>query len=316
MPLSNRTMLAVILLSLLSTMSSRNAHAENSEQIIVAATPIDSSAEAFYAQDMGFFKRAGLNATVVSTNVNAMVPAVLSGTATIGTLTVPSLAIAREKGIPLTIIAPAAIYSSAEPTSGIIVLRSSPLRTAADLNGKTISTRDLSNMSYYGGIAWIDKNGGDSRTVHWIEGNDATAIAAMQQGRIDAASVSEPALDAAIHGEGRLFAPVYDAIGDTFLIGAYFTTQAYARDHPDVVKKVANAIVASGKWANANRAASGKVLAKYAGVAIPPGYTRVAYAERLRPADAQPVLDVLATYGVLKAPARAADLFSPIVFSR
>jgi NitT/TauT family transport system substrate-binding protein len=290
--------------------------AQTGDQIILATAPNDSSGEAFYAADMGFFAKAGLNVKVVPmNNAGAVAPAVISGSVTIGGLTVPSVAIAREKGVPITIIAPASIYSTAAPTSGIIVLKNSPLRKASDLNGKTIATRDLSNMSYYGANAWIDKNGGDSKSVHWIEISDTATTAAMQQGRVDAASVSEPALDDALHGDGRMLGAVYDAIGDKFLIAVFFTTEDYAKAHPAVMRKFADAIIAAGKWANANHAASAKILEKYAGVPIPPGYTRVTYAERLRAADAQPVLDMLAGYGVLKPSPHAADLFSPTVYA-
>jgi ABC-type nitrate/sulfonate/bicarbonate transport system substrate-binding protein len=227
---------------------------------------------------------------------------------------VPSVAVARDKGVAITIVAPGSIYSSAAPTSGIVVLKTSPLRKAADLNGKTIATRDLSNLSYYGANAWIDKNGGNSKSVHWIEISDTADMAAMQQGRVDASSVSEPALDDALHGEGRMLGPVYDAIGDKFLIAVYFTTQSYADAHPEQMRKFAEAIVAAGKWANAHQAQSAKILEKYAGVPIPAGYTRVTYAERLRAADAQPVLDMLAGYGVLKPNPHAADLFSAAVY--
>ena len=229
--------------------------AQTGDQIVVAAPPIDSSGEAFYAADLGLFAKAGLNVKIVPmTNAGAIAPAVSSGAVNIGSLTVPSIAIAREKGVPLTIIAPASVYSSAAPTSGIVVLKTSPLRKAADLNGKTLATRDLSNLSYYGALTWIDKNGGDSKSVHWIELNDTAGIAAMQQGRIDGASMSEPALDDAVHGAGRMLGAVYDAIGDKFLIAVYFTTESYAKDHPDVMRKFADVIVAAGKWANAHHA--------------------------------------------------------------
>jgi NitT/TauT family transport system substrate-binding protein len=229
-------------------------------------------------------------------------------------LTIPGIALARQNGVPIVIIAPTSIYSSAAPTSGIIVLKNSPVRKASDLDGKVVATRDISNMSYYGAKAWIDKNGGDSKSIKWIEISDTQTVPAMLAGRVDAASVSEPALDDAIHGpDARMLAPVYDAIGDKFLIAAYFTTEEYARAHPDAVRTFAKVIVAAGVWANRNRALSAKILEKYAGVAVAPGTTRVTYAELMRVADVQPVLDMLQQYGVLKSPIHAADLFAPQV---
>ena len=286
--------------------------AQDRAPIVIGGTANDSGAEIFYAQELRLYAKQGLDVTVqVLNNPGAAVAAVIGGTLTVSTLTTPGIAAARDKGIPIKIIAPASIYNSATPTSGIIVLKNSSIKKASDLDGKTIATRDISNMSYYGAKAWIDKNGGDSKSVKWVEVNDTQALAAMQAGRVDAASVSEPALDDATHSpDARLLAACYDAIGDNFMIAGYFTTEDYARAHPDVVRKINAAIIEAGMWANKNRAQSAKILEKYSGVPVPPTNTRVTYAERTRPADVQPILDLLAKYGVLTSSIKANDLFA------
>ena len=275
----------------------------------------DSGAEIYYAQDLGMYADAGLDAHPEALNATAtMAAAVLAGDVTIAGMTIPGLALAHEKGLPLVIVAPSAIYSSAAPTAGIFVLKDSPYKKAADLDGKTLTTLDISNMGYYGAKAWIDRNGGDSKTIKWFEMPESAALAAMQAGRVDAAEVSEPTLDLAIHGpDARLLAPCYDAIGDAFLISAFFTSAAFAKAHPDVVRRFCDVILKAGAWANKNHPQSAKILEKYIGVPIPPSNTRATYSERVRPADAQPVLDVLLHYGALKKPLRAVDLFAPAV---
>jgi sulfonate transport system substrate-binding protein len=273
----------------------------------------ESGAVLYYAQDLGMFADAGLDVHAEALNATAtMVAAVLAGDVTIAGITIPAFALAHEKGLPLVIIAPTAIYSSAAPTAGIFVLKDSPYKKAADLNGKTLTTLDISNMGYYGAKAWIDRNGGDSKTIKWFEMPESAALAAMQAGRVDAAEVSEPALDLAIHGpDARLLASCYDAIGDKFLIGGYFTSAAFAKAHPDIVQRFCDVILRAGVWANKNHPQSAKILEKYLGMPIPPTNTRATYSERFRPADAQPVLDVMLHYGALKSPIRAADLFAP-----
>jgi NitT/TauT family transport system substrate-binding protein len=222
----------------------------------------DSGAEIYYAQELGMYADAGLDARPEAINASATVAgAVLSGDASIGGMTIPGLALAHQRGLPLVIIAPAAMYSSATPTAGIFVLKDSPYKKAADLNGKTLTTLDISNMGYYGAKAWIDRNGGDSKSIKWFEMPESLALSAMQAGRVDAAEVSEPALDAAIHGpDARLLASCYDAIGDRFLISAYFTSADYARTHPDAVRRFCDVILRAGAWANKNHAQSAKIL--------------------------------------------------------
>jgi len=105
------------------------ASAQTAEHLVVATPPIDSSGEVFYALEMGFFAKQGLDVKIVPmNNAGAIAPAVISGAVDIGGLTVPAVALAREKAVPLTIVAPGSVYSKAAPTSGIIVLKTSPLR--------------------------------------------------------------------------------------------------------------------------------------------------------------------------------------------
>jgi NitT/TauT family transport system substrate-binding protein len=293
--------------------------AQNSSPPIVAlGSHSDSAAEIYYAQDLGMYAAAGLNVSLQTANdATAVAGAVLSGNAAIGSITIPGLALAHERGLPLVSIAPGAIYSSAAPTAGIVVLKNAPFKTAADLNGKTLTTLDIHNMGYYGAKTWIDRNGGDSSTIKWFEMPESLALAAMRAGRVDAAEVSEPVLDDAVRSpDARLFASCYDAIAEHFLINVYFMSAAYARAHPDVVRRFCDVILRAGAWANKNHAQSGTILEKYIGVPVPPANTRATYAERVRPADAQPVLDVLLQYGALKKALRAADLFAPELRAR
>ena len=80
-----------------------------------------------------------------------------------------SLAVAHARGVPVTIIAPAGLYATNAPTSVCGVAKNSPIKTAKDLNGKTVATNGLKNIGEFGPRAWIDKNGGDSSTVKFIE---------------------------------------------------------------------------------------------------------------------------------------------------
>lgn len=285
-----------------------------SPQIVLAAPANDAAGNMLYAVDLGLYEKAGLNVKVTAlANPGPLIAAVVSGSVTIAGLPITAAAIARENGIPIVIIAPLALYVRSKPTNALIVLKNSSLQKAADLNGKIIAVRELANMAYFGAKLWIDKNGGDSRTVRWIEIPDTQALAAMQVGRIDAASVSEPALDTAVHGDARMLGRVFDAIADRFLIGGCVASEEFAKAHPDIVRKFADVIAATSKWANADPIKSGQILEKYAQAPVLPGSTRYTYAERLRAADVQPVLDVMVNYGLLKAPMRARALFSSLI---
>ena len=286
-----------------------------SDAIPCATAPNDSAGPMFYAADLGYYKQAGLNvAMTLLANSGSLPSAVASGAFSIVGLPVTLVAIAREKGIPLVMIAPLSLYVNTTPDHAMVVLKNSPLRKASDLNGKTIAVRDLGNMSYFAARAWIDKNGGDSKSIHWYELPDTLDVAALQAGRLDAASISEPALDAALQGgEVRVLAPVFDAIAPRFLVAGCVTTDAFAKAHPDLIRTYADVMAKTARWANANQVKSGAILEKYSGAPVPPGAARTVYSERLHASEVQPVLDLLVASGQLKNPVRANELFSSVV---
>lgn len=290
--------------------------AQGTDPVITAAvSPIETLGTIFYAEDKGFLKAAGLDVKFVTLNSpGAIAAGVASGAVTIGTAPVSAIAGARAKHIPLIMIAPSGLYLNTAPTTGIVVSAASPIRTAVDLTGKTVAIRELSNIGFFGTKLWIDQNGGDSSTIHWIEISDAEDLAALRAGRIDAAVMGEPILDNSLtDAQFRLLAAPFDAIAHRFLIGGYVTTEAYAQAHPDIIRKFALAIARSAAWANTHHAESAQILAKYLQAPVLPGSTRTPYADYLRASDVAPVLDLLLRYHAIAAPMSPKELFSNLV---
>lgn len=277
-----------------------------------ATAPNDSAGPTFYAEALGYYKDAGLDVTL--TFMNSTPSALASGAVAIGAMPTTLVSIAREKGVPFVMIAPLSLYLSSNSDHALVVLKDSPYHTAADLNGKTIGTRDLGNMSYFAARVWLDRNGGDSKSIRWFELSDPLDLEAMKARRLDAASISEPALTPALRsGDVRVLGPVFDAIAPRFLVAGCVTTEAFAKANPAVVRAFADVIAKTAKWANTNQTQSGVMLAKYTKAPVPPGAMRAAYSERLRASDVQPVLDLMLSTGQIKTAQRAADLFSPLV---
>jgi NitT/TauT family transport system substrate-binding protein len=275
--------------------------ARAAQPLRVSTFPIDAGAEPFYGSDNGMFAKAGLDVTVdSSTNGAAIIAAVMGGAADVGFSNVVSLAVAYKRGLPLTIIAPAGLYSSKAPTSVLMVASGSPIKTARDCNGKTFAVNGLKNITQFSSQAWVDKNGGDSKTLKFVELKFPEMAPALQQGRIDVALIAEPDLSDA-KKVARVLGDSYDAIAPSFLIGAFCTTTAFAKANPDVVKRFAGAIRDVAAWSNAHHKETGDILARVTKIdpAIIAGMTRSTYAERFSPDDIQPSIDVAVKYGGL-----------------
>ena len=159
---------------------------------------------------------------------------------------------------------------------------------------------------------WMDRNGGDSTTVKFVEIPFPAIPAALEAHRIDAAFVTEPFINLA-QKSGRVLVYPWEAIGKRFLVGAWVAMSGWADDHADVVARFAGAIHESAVWANKNAAASGEILAKY--TRIPPAViaamARSRYAEELAAADVQPLVDLSAKYNGFRSFAAHELLFAP-----
>lgn len=89
------------------------SRAQNSGTLRLGITPIEGAAEAFYAKEMGFFAKAGLDVDVQPMQPAPVIAAAVTSNAIdIGYSTLDTLARAHQKNIPLVVIAPAAEYLS------------------------------------------------------------------------------------------------------------------------------------------------------------------------------------------------------------
>jgi NitT/TauT family transport system substrate-binding protein len=144
--------------------------------------------------------------------------------------------------------------------------------------------------------------------VKFVEIPMPAACNAVTAGRADAAVISEPYLTFALANGCRLLAPTHDAIAKTFLVGAWFSTSAWAAEHVDAIRRFRAVMVETARWAKTHHAESAQILERYTKLATPAGMRRVPFAETADPAQIQPVIDAAAKYGVLKSAFPAAEL--------
>jgi NitT/TauT family transport system substrate-binding protein len=229
----------------------------------------------------------------------ALAAAVASGTYDIAYAPISTLAVAHSRGLPFVAITPGISFVPGEIAGAIMVPMASSVKTAKDFNGKTFACAGLGTIAEYQPRAWIDKHGGDSTTVKFIEIPFPEQIAAMNAGRVDAAYLVEPFITVATRSNTvRLLTTGDDAIGTSFLSTAWYATSQWAAAHPDLVTKFVGAMVAAARWGNANQDKVVPFLVKYlkADPALAAAEHRPHFEERLIPAQMQPWIDVTARY--------------------
>ena len=282
------------------------ARAQTDAVIRIATLPIDGASQAYYAQDAGFFAKAGLTVDIQPMLSSSAIAAAVSANAVdIGYGNIDVLAALHSKNVPTIAIASANDYISplTARTVGLLVPSKSAIQQAAELNGKIVAVGAIRSVAEIASRAWIDQHGGDSSTVKFVEVPIPAMPAALDAGRTDAAFVVEPFLGVAVRTCRVLSYGVYDAVAKRFVLAAWFGAPQWVKDHPAIAKRFAGVMRETAVWANANPALSGATLSKYSKIdpAIIATIARAHFAEQLTPALLQPLIDVAAKYNGFSA---------------
>jgi len=293
-----------------------SARAQARVALHLATIPLEVDATGWYALDLGFFQQNGLDVTIdVFTSGAPIAAGLIGGSLDVGVASIGSLSTAHARGLPVLAIAPGGIYNSAAPTTVLAVPAASPLRNAKDLAGKTIGLQTVGELGQFTTMSWIDKNGGHSKSVKFLEIPSSSMADALARGRIDVAFIAEPYYTQAKPAV-RFFGAGYDGIAKRFLNTAWLATNDWISRNPASAKKFVTAMRQAAVWANQpqNAEASGAILAKYTKIAPETiaKMQRAQFALTLDPAMLQPVIDVSAQYKVIARAFPATELIAAL----
>jgi ABC-type nitrate/sulfonate/bicarbonate transport system substrate-binding protein len=96
------------------------------------------------------------------------------------------------------------------------------------------------------------------------------------------------------------------------LISAWVSSVDWAAKNPAVVRKVGQILLRAGAFANRHHDQTADLIATFSGIdpATVRTMARVVFADKLDPADIQPLIDVAVRYGAIKQRFPATELFS------
>jgi NitT/TauT family transport system substrate-binding protein len=310
--MKRRTVVAAIGGLMLSPLGPTTVRAAG-ERIRLAAPALDGTALMFYADEMGFFKNAGLDVEVQAmANGEAVTAGLTGGAIDIGCSQAVSIIIAFKRGLPVTIIAPGGMQTPAAGAGMFFVPKSSTAQSGRDFDNKTVAVVGIKGLAQFGTQAWLDKTGGNSASVKFLELSGAQIAVAIGDGKVDGAFVPEPFVSA-VRKVARPITNPMEAISPTFVSSPHFAMQPWAKAHPEEIRRFQSAIHEAAVWANKNHDRTAQILVRVARVdpEIVRASTRTEYGERLDPAQLQPLINVTAKYGGLTAFPAADIIYAP-----
>ena len=284
------------------------AFAQTLQTVRIGTFASEATGQVFYAADRGFFKNRGIEGQInLQTAGAAGASAMLAGDLDVVEVDTVTLIKAHDKGLPFVFIAPGLLHSVKAPTAGVVTRDASP---PAAYNGKTFATNALQNIAVVLGNEWTDRNGGDSKTLKWVEIPFPAMTAAVQRGVIEGFCAPEPFLSSAKAAGFHIDLLQKNPIAPNMLQGGWIATREWIAKNPATARAFVAACRDASDWANGDRRASGEIIVKYSKLPqeVIDGMVRGQYQDRLDPALIQPLVDSTAHYGFISKSFPASEI--------
>jgi NitT/TauT family transport system substrate-binding protein len=250
------------------------------DQVTIGLIPIVDVAPIHLGMEQGFFTDRGIELTVeFAQGGAAIVPAVMSGQYQFGFSNVVSMMVASSSGLPVRLVGPGVASTGEQGAdfNGVAVPGDSPIRTAADLEGKTVGVNTLNNICGVSINESVRKAGGDPSQLKYVEIPPPDMPAALDTGQIDATCMSEPFLSGYLARGGRTVASNYADVAPEADIAVYFASAELLQSDPDLVVRFTDALAESLAYAQEHPEETRAIVTTYtsltaeqvAGVTLP-----------------------------------------------
>ncbi|WP_052424097.1 ABC transporter substrate-binding protein [Nonomuraea candida] len=282
-------------------------------QLLVGVVPVPSSAPLFIAEKRGFFKEEGLTVkTEIIQAPQAVMPKIINGSMDAFLTSYVSLMAINDTGAAKLKLFQHS-QEAAPGVAGVVVAKGSPVKTAADLKGKTIAVNVLKALGQTLTNAHLQEAGLKPEDVKFVAVPFADQLSALSSGQVDAAWLVEPFLTAAKkHGATEII-DTTDGVTAGVPIDGWGVSEQWLAKNPKTAAAFHRALAKAQEIAGADRKAIDEVVPTYtqtqadAAAAMKLGE----FSMRADQASVQKLADLLHGYGYLKNKVDVARLFAP-----
>jgi len=197
--------------------------------------PFAELAPVMIAQQKGWFTDAGITLNVTMASAGAtIIQAMAAGQIDIGYVNSVSAVQAISNGLPLV----AFRDNDTQTTQGVYALKSGPIKTAKDLEGKTIAVSGLKGLADLTSQAPLEADGVDWSKVKLVQIAPADQEQALATGQVDAVWFSEPYRTLADQHLGlTLISKMLQGPTEGMATAMWVANATYWQQHADNVKR-------------------------------------------------------------------------------
>lgn len=226
-------------------------------RIVVDYSGTANNAQLALGVERGIFARNGLQveqnpSSGASANSVALL---LNGQIQMAVGEITSVPAAVARGFPVEIVTSLATdYQSPQGDAfSVVVPASSPVRSFADLQGRTVAVNASESIFDLALRQAVRQAGGDPASVNIIAVPFEDQGAALRQGRIDAVSTIEPfAGQLTTDGFRSIGDPNAAALGPRSTAAVMFSSSQFVDENPDVMRRFIQAFSEATQYANDN----------------------------------------------------------------
>jgi len=271
--------------------------------LTVAIVPAVDSVGVYIAVQRGFFAAEGLHVKIV--------PATSSSTVIVGQLTgrydvtngnyVSYILAAAQQHADLRILAEGSIME--QHTQAVLVQAGSPIKTVAQLKGKSIGVNVPNNIGTLLVSSTLGVYGIKPSQVRFVPIPFPQMAAALKAHQVDAAWLPEPFITAAQTATGaNVLFDTDQGATQNLPISCYVVTQSWEEQYPSTAAAFERALVKAQAVADTNRTAVERAMVAFTGVSSDAAalIADPNYPLRIDHGRIQRVADLMLRFGLLK----------------
>ncbi|HEV8470060.1 MAG TPA: ABC transporter substrate-binding protein [Candidatus Limnocylindria bacterium] len=231
----------------------------------VGYLPLTDFLGMYAAIEQGYMAEEGLKLELQAMAGGAtIIPAIVGGSLDFGISNYVSVIVANGQGIKIKAFSDSAYGSKASPPFAIIVKKGSAIKTAKDLNGKKVAVNTRNGIVHVGVMEWIERGGGDPKTVQYVELPFPQMPPAITQGQVDAAAPTEPFVTVSTSQDASVLSYYLTDLRDNCAIAGFISTDDWITKNRDAAQAFHRANTKGMDWVAKNEKTAREYAAKYA----------------------------------------------------
>jgi len=231
----------------------------------VGYLPLTDFLGMYAAIEQGYMAEEGLKLELQAMAGGAtIIPAIVGGSLDFGISNYVSVIVANGQGLKIKAFSDSAYGSKASPPFAIITKKGSTIKTAKDLNGKKVAVNTRNGIVHVGVQEWIERNGGDPKSVQYVELPFPQMPPAITNGSVDAAAPTEPFVTVSTSQDAQVLSYYLTDLRDNCAIAGFISTEDWITKNRDAAQAFHRANTRGMEWVAKNDKTAREYAAKYA----------------------------------------------------